>query len=574
MSERTSRLQAAINAYRARLEKLDATALMALERAYAPGRETILATIDALVVEIEQAGGDLTPGQAARLSRARELLRLIEAETTRLARTAGQVIPDAQQAAITQAMERAEALAVAQAPDAAAAAELARQWTGLNRGAVENLVGQLSDGSPLNDWLRDLGGQAASEMERVLLDGITRGLSPRTVGNALARTANMPVRRMQAFARTAMMDSFRSASLATFAENDDILAGWQWSSHHGDRTCLACLARDDGTVYPLSVQFMPSHISCRCSPTPKLQDDDDMPPIETGVEWFDKQPQAVKDRMVPVSLRDDFKRGTVRLQDMATLQRNDTYGDRWRQATVTEAKANAKARKAGTQRTPKPTPPAQTPPVAPASPVAPTRPVIKDEASARAYFESIGVQVREFGGSKKTWQAVADVFADEVAAGYPVPPRMAFVKKGGNTVAAYVQSFDPRSRIVVDDQLNIYTRSKFWANTDAVSNTMDGYLAVPNTRGVVTHEIGHWRHAQNVTGDIYGFTLTNNRTGELFEERFTYESAEQKTANRVSQYAATKRSEFVAEVYSGLRNGKTYDDEVMAMYQQLGGPDV
>jgi hypothetical protein len=346
MSERTSRLQAAINGYRARLERLDAAALMSLEKAYAPGRESILSTINALVVEIEEAGGTLTESQAARLSRARELLRLIEAETTRLARAANQVIPAAQQQAISQALQRAEALTVAQAPDAQAAAELARQWTGLNRGAVENLVGALSDGSPLNDWLQQVVGETVDEARRVLMDGITRGVNPRDIGRELARVSGMPLHRAQTASRTLMMDSYRAASIRSMQEQGaDVLRGWQWNCAKQTRSCLSCLARDDGTVYPLSVTFFPSHLNCRCSPVPVLADDEGMPPLETGVEWFNSQPQSVRDRMIPAGLRDDFRAGRVTLADMSHLQRDENYGDRYRQATITEARRAAATRR-------------------------------------------------------------------------------------------------------------------------------------------------------------------------------------------------------------------------------------
>jgi hypothetical protein len=360
---RPSRLESAVADYRRRLEALDASALTALEAAFSPGRETVLDTIEQLVAQIEQAGGTMSQGEAARLSRATELLRLIEAETVRLAQAAGQVIPEAQTSAIGQAIARAEALTLVQAPDAQAAANLARQWTAVNRGALETLVGQLSDGSPLTDWLQQLAGETTAQARNVLFDGITRGLSPRTIGNELARTTGMPLRRAQLGARTAMMDSYRSASLQTFAENADVLDGWSWSSHHGNRTCLSCLAKDDGTVYPLTVQFMASHPACRCSPLPVISDDD-IPPIETGTEWFNKQPQATKDQMLPVGLRDDFKAGRVTLADMSTLQRDERFGDRFRQSTISEARANAKARKSGTRRTPTPAaPPAAVAPV-------------------------------------------------------------------------------------------------------------------------------------------------------------------------------------------------------------------
>ena len=42
-------------------------------------------------------------------------------------------------------------------------------------------------------------------------------------------------------------------------------------------------------------------------------------------------------------------------------------------------------------------------------------------------------------------------------------------------------------------------------------------------------------------------------------------------SGRVSRYAETNPVEFVAETFSGLVFGKKYDDEVMRVYEALGG---
>jgi SPP1 gp7 family putative phage head morphogenesis protein len=340
---RQSQLEQAITAFRARLLRLDEAALAMIQAAWAPAQDELISLIDDLTDEIGERG-TLTTGEAMRLARAQRLLELIEQETTRLAATAGQVIPAAQAQAIAQAIERARALSILQAPDAASAAAVAREWTALNPRAMEHLVGALSDGSPLNDWLRQLAPDAVQAARDVLTDGVARGINPRDLAASLQRATGMPLQRAMTTARTTTMDSYRSASLESMrAQGSDILEGWQWSSAHGPRTCLSCLARDDGTVYPVTVQFFPSHPQCRCSPIPFLDDPDGLlPQIETGVQWFNNQPADVQRSRFPVGLRDDFDRGRVRLEDMSTLQRNEVYGDRFRQSTISEARENAR----------------------------------------------------------------------------------------------------------------------------------------------------------------------------------------------------------------------------------------
>lgn len=576
-ARRPSRLEQSIAAYRARLLALDAAALQAIESAYLPGQESILSLIDLLVTDIE-AAGTISASEAARLARATELLRLIEAETARLARAAGQIIPAAQQQAISQALQRAESLTVAQAPDAARAAELARQWTGLNRGALENLVGALSDGSPLNDWLQAVVGETVDEARRVLMDGITRGVNPRDIGRDLARVSGMPLHRAQAAARTMTMDAYRSASLQVMAENSDILKGWTWSSAHGPRTCLACLARDDGTVYPLTVQFMGAHVACRCSPSPALLDDDDMPPIETGQEWFERQPQDVKDHMVPVGLRDEFRAGKVRIEDMATLQRDDRFGDRWRQSTISEARRNAEARRAGRPR-----------PEAEASP----KIVSPDQSSptgyrqartleeAEAYAREMGVETVTYRNPKYPLDAEQERIALNAAnaanealmimreRGLPVPPQLLFQPRGDNPVIAAFRARSFRANqfgIVTDfDNPAVFIDHKahadFWTDDSIAERSHQrGFNAGKNRTDVILHEFGHFMH------------FTNGRTQYLGRNAQQPLPAEREAVARtVSRYAATNEVEFVAETFVKLIRGDSVSDDAMNLYRELGG---
>ena len=303
-------------------------------------------TIDALVVEIEQAGPDITPSQAARLGRAKELLRQIEAETTRLAQAAGQVIPAAQSQAIQQALQRAESLTVAQAPDAQAAAELARQWTGLNRGALENLVGALSDGSPLDDWLRQLAPDAVQAARDVLTDGVARGINPRDLARELTRATGMPLNRAMSVSRTETMRSFTQASLTAMQENGDIVTMYERSAAMSPRTCAACIALS-GKRYPLTVPF-DEHPQGRCSPIPVLDDPDGLlPEIETGEQWFARQPADVQRQILGIGGYDAYRRGEIQLQDMVAHDSSEKWGGSNRRATLSEARAAAKRRRSG-----------------------------------------------------------------------------------------------------------------------------------------------------------------------------------------------------------------------------------
>lgn len=88
--------------------------------------------------------------------------------------------------------------------------------------------------------------------------------------------------------------------------------------------------------------------------------------------------------------------------------------------------------------------------------------------------------------------------------------------------------------------------------------------------GSFIHEIGHSIHYNN-NREIFN-TLADNKN-ELVKE-FRNNENFQKIAQQVSNYAKTEPLEFVAEVYKGVKKGKKFDDDVMALYKKYGGPTL
>jgi len=94
-----------------------------------------------------------------------------------------------------------------------------------------------------------------------------------------------------------------------------------------------------------------------------------------------------------------------------------------------------------------------------------------------------------------------------------------------------------------------------------------GYVATPNQQGNIMHEMIHSKHSRAaIRGDAPPLD-------ELRSDNF---SDEQKATIRdeVSEYASINGMEFVGEVGSGIMSGQEYSDEIMEMYDDLGGPEV
>ena len=83
------------------------------------------------------------------------------------------------------------------------------------------------------------------------------------------------------------------------------------------------------------------------------------------------------------------------------------------------------------------------------------------------------------------------------------------------------------------------------------------------------HEMGHMHH-QSI------YPKYQEAGGQMTQLRkdFTYNTEKYQIPYRVSSYAATSPLEFVAEVYTYLRKGVHFDNEVMSLYRCYDGPLV
>jgi len=123
---------------------------------------------------------------------------------------------------------------------------------------------------------------------------------------------------------------------------------------------------------------------------------------------------------------------------------------------------------------------------------------------------------------------------------------------------------NPASYILSLDDVVVNPGADFWKNSviDAAANKSSGFWTTASTRHPLRHELGHAIHKANI-----GLTR--------FRVEFTMPlDKEQKRLARknVSRYGSSSRGEFVAEVFSGLMDGASYADPVMALYKKFGGP--
>ena len=156
------------------------------------------------------------------------------------------------------------------------------------------------DSQPFQDAVRNMAGVHADKVADLIITGGATGLNPREIAALIApylQTNRTPLQDALRLARTTMIYAQRQGTRAIYARNG--VTHWLWSANLGNpRTCLMCIAMH-GTRHPIS-EVLNDHHNGRCAMTPKTPSWSDLgyvgddPQIETGVQWFGRQPEAVQ----------------------------------------------------------------------------------------------------------------------------------------------------------------------------------------------------------------------------------------------------------------------------------------
>ncbi|MDE2105871.1 MAG: minor capsid protein, partial [Patescibacteria group bacterium] len=207
------------------------------------------------------AGEPIDVSWLLQADRLRDFQLQVEAQINGFAQYADTAITG-QQAAAVQAAQR-DAVALLTASGVTTAFDV------LPTQAIQQLVGQLSDGSPLTTLLSQLGPDAGQAARSALIEGIATGQGQATIARALRKSLGGNMVRALTISRTETLRAYREASRAVWQQHSDVVTGWVWVAGNSSRTCAFCWSMD-GSVHPLDEQ-MASHPRCRCTSVPKTK---------------------------------------------------------------------------------------------------------------------------------------------------------------------------------------------------------------------------------------------------------------------------------------------------------------
>lgn len=206
-------------------------------------------------------------------------------------------------------------------------------WHSFDAGAIESALGYFAEGSPLVAKLNAIAPNGAAMIQDLLTEAIAAGYNPRVWASAAARGMGMPLPWALNLARTAQLQAYRQATMASYRRNSHIVRGWTWAAAMDTRTCMSCIAQD-GTVHGLD-ETLDDHHQGRCVAVPitaswaELGFDIEEPEEDraSARDWFMEQDEATQRAMFRNNLLyDAWKDGRVTWEQLSKESESDVWG--------------------------------------------------------------------------------------------------------------------------------------------------------------------------------------------------------------------------------------------------------
>lgn len=321
----TSTLQREIDAFRARLLRMEAQASEVLSSAYSD----VLTQLDKHIIDVSQmiadaraAGIEPSPSWLFQQARYQELRRQTVTLIDKYAAVTETVATSAQRAAVQASLQQVATQLAPVSGGSDELAELVRGWASMPDAAIQQMVGALQANTPLGKVLSSYGKDAASQVNTALVRGLALGQGASQTARDVQSALGVTRARAEMLVRTETLRATR-ASMAAAYEQSGVVRQLRWSASLGPRTCGYCLSRHN-KLFPLGTT-MATHSGCRCSWSPALGPDLDEPG-ESGEAWLKRQPVATQENILGRQGAADFRAGNVKLEDFEQTSFDTEWG--------------------------------------------------------------------------------------------------------------------------------------------------------------------------------------------------------------------------------------------------------
>lgn len=335
-------IQDIIARYQADMRAIDREATGRLIESYRRVYDDIRAKVESLAGRALGEGPEavLTATQLRNMDEYKDVMATIQREMQRYGAVVDDVVGAAQEKAVNSGAAAARQMILELFPEAARGS-IVGVLQRMPREAVIAMVGALREDSPLASiTLARWGDKAAKQIGEQLVKGLVTGIGSRKTAReilkALDPALGMPLSKALTIARTETNRAFRSATRETYRRNPHVVKGWIWYANiDGEpEPCLACLAMH-GTKHDMD-ETLDDHPNGRCTMlaiTPSFEElgiegvDEPDRTVETGEEWFNRQPEERQREIMGEQRYELWKQGNLDFEDMATTRHSDEWGD-------------------------------------------------------------------------------------------------------------------------------------------------------------------------------------------------------------------------------------------------------
>jgi len=328
------------------LLEADASMVMQMTLGYQSSLDAIERETKKLLTQYEKdtkAGNDVSATWMYEAQRLQALEAMVRKEVSKFGADALDIATRGQQSVIDETLKNFEKTTLAKyGPKTIRRADggVNAAFVGVNRPAMENLVGRLSDGTRLNAQHFGISEDVWQSMQATLVGGLATGANSDVIAAKLRSAANMPRYRAIALARTEMFNAHRDASTELFRDNADLVQGWIWDSGADGRTCAVCWSKH-GSKHGLETS-MRSHPSCRCAQVPWFIDENEK---KLNRKWPDgkklfKQSLNEKQqrKILGVHKFDLWKKGVIQLDDLVGTRNSSRWGRSLYEKSISQLK--------------------------------------------------------------------------------------------------------------------------------------------------------------------------------------------------------------------------------------------
>jgi hypothetical protein len=159
----------------------------------------------------------------------------------------------------------------------------------------------------------------------IAIRGITAGRGPIAIARDVrAAVDTLPLHHANSMLRSLQLNSMRHAQALNYAANRDIITEVVRVAALDGRTCVACILAHGTVLEPGEV--VTGHRGCRCTSVARIRGLERLTQFESGVDYFERQPEAFQRSTLGGARYDAWKAGRTQLTDYMRHADDPVYG--------------------------------------------------------------------------------------------------------------------------------------------------------------------------------------------------------------------------------------------------------